>query len=107
MKYNRFYSEVGKLLYSISNIDGKINLNEKLALHAIVENEFITKINEKEQSELQRTLKVVCYVVARKTKAKYVTEVNQRLIIPQSLFKESNGISGWYRVGEEKSIGIG
>lgn len=49
MKYNRFYSEVGKLLYSISNIDGKINLNEKLALHAIVENEFITKINEKDQ----------------------------------------------------------
>lgn len=49
MKYNRFYSEVGKLLYSISSIDGKIDLNEKLALHNIVENEFIKKITEKDQ----------------------------------------------------------
>ena len=38
------------------------------------------------------------------TKAYYVPEINQRLISPQSLFKASNGINGWYRVGEEKSI---
>lgn len=49
MKYNRFYSEVGKLLYSISSIDGKIDLNEKLTMHTIVENEFISKIHEKDQ----------------------------------------------------------
>lgn len=30
------------------------------------------------------------------TKAYYVPEVNQQLISPQSLFKERNGISGWY-----------
>ncbi|MFO0494072.1 MAG: hypothetical protein ACK50Y_00945 [Flavobacteriia bacterium] len=49
MKYNRFYSEVGKLLYSISSIDGKIDQNEKLTIHTIVENEFISKIHEKDQ----------------------------------------------------------
>jgi hypothetical protein len=36
-------------------------------------------------------------------KAYHVPEVNQRLLSPQSLFKERIGITGWYRVGEFES----
>lgn len=41
MMYKEFYSEFGKLLYSVVDIDGVINKKEKQALKDIVKNELV------------------------------------------------------------------
>lgn len=41
MKYKDFYSELGKLLYAVADIDGVITLKEKKALQNIVKNELV------------------------------------------------------------------
>ena len=41
MRYNEFYSEIGKLLYAVADIDGAITKREKKALQEIIRNELV------------------------------------------------------------------
>jgi hypothetical protein len=41
MIYKRFYSELGKLLYAVADIDGAITPAEKKALQEIIKNELV------------------------------------------------------------------
>lgn len=41
MRYKKFYSELGKLLYAIANIDGKIAPAERKKLHEMVNKELV------------------------------------------------------------------
>lgn len=41
MKYKKLYSELGKLLYAVADIDGKISPQEKLELRKIIHEELI------------------------------------------------------------------
>ena len=41
MLYKNFYSELGKLLYAVADIDGVITQAEKKALHEIVKKELV------------------------------------------------------------------
>lgn len=41
MKYKDFYSELGKLLYAVADIDGVITQKEKKSLYYIVKNELV------------------------------------------------------------------
>ena len=41
MIYREFYSELGKLLYAVANIDGAITSEEKEKLHEIVRKELV------------------------------------------------------------------
>ncbi len=41
MLYKQFYSELGKLLYAVANIDGVITQKEKTALQDIVKKELV------------------------------------------------------------------
>ena len=43
MKYNKFYSELGKLLYAVADADGVITKQEKQALLNIVREELVPK----------------------------------------------------------------
>jgi uncharacterized tellurite resistance protein B-like protein len=43
MLYKEFYSELGKLLYAVSDIDGEISKTEKQKLHDIVKEELVPK----------------------------------------------------------------
>lgn len=39
--YKRFYSELGKLLYAVADVDKVINQNEKKALYEMVRNQLV------------------------------------------------------------------
>src|SRR5271154_2646983 len=41
MTYRQFYSELGKLLYAVSDVDGVISQREKNALKKIIETELV------------------------------------------------------------------
>ena len=41
MLYNQFYSELGKLLYAVADVDGLISAKEKKALHELVKKELV------------------------------------------------------------------
>jgi hypothetical protein len=41
MRYKEFYSELGKLLYAVADIDGVITQKEKVKLHEIVRKELV------------------------------------------------------------------
>jgi len=41
MKYNQFYSELGKLLYAIADADGNISEKEKTAVKELVKKELV------------------------------------------------------------------
>lgn len=43
MTYKDFYSELGKLLYAISDIDGTISKEEKKKLQEIIKNELVAE----------------------------------------------------------------
>ena len=41
MLYKQFYSELGKLLYAVADVDGMISAKEKKVLHELVRNELV------------------------------------------------------------------
>jgi hypothetical protein len=41
MRYNQFYSELGKLLYAVADIDGKVTAKEKAMLKEVVHKELV------------------------------------------------------------------
>lgn len=43
MTYRQFYSELGKLLYAVADVDGVISQKEKNALKKIIETELVPK----------------------------------------------------------------
>lgn len=49
MQYTHFYSELGKLLYAIANIDKKISPQEKKKLISLIQNELIESVELKDQ----------------------------------------------------------
>src|ERR1035437_11182558 len=49
MLYKYFYSELGKLLYAVADIDGVITQAEKKALHEIVKEELVPAEKHKDE----------------------------------------------------------
>ena len=49
MHYREFYSELGKLLYAVSNISGGISEKERKALHEIVRKELVPAERHKDK----------------------------------------------------------
>lgn len=41
MIFSEFYSEVGKLLYAVADVDGKISQKERDAIHQLVQEELV------------------------------------------------------------------
>ncbi len=54
MNYKRFYSELGKLLYAVADVDGKISRQEKAAIHQMVQERLVNK--EKQCDEFNTNL---------------------------------------------------
>jgi hypothetical protein len=48
MIYKQFYSELGKLLYAVADVDGKISQEEKRTLHELVNEELSPVANKKD-----------------------------------------------------------
>ena len=49
MLYKDFYSELGKLLYAVADIDGVITQSEKKVLHEIVRKELVPAEKHKDE----------------------------------------------------------
>jgi|ERR1017187_7686923 uncharacterized tellurite resistance protein B-like protein len=49
MLYKDFYSELGKLLYAVADIDGAITQSEKKVLHEIVRKELVPSEKHKDE----------------------------------------------------------
>lgn len=43
MNYKKFYCELGKLLYAVADVDGKISKKEKAAIHQLVQEKLVCK----------------------------------------------------------------
>jgi uncharacterized tellurite resistance protein B-like protein len=43
MNNKRFYSELGKLLYAVADVDGKISRQEKAAIHKMIQERLVCK----------------------------------------------------------------
>lgn len=41
MNYKKFYSELGKLLYAVADVDGKISQKEKAAIHKLLQEKLL------------------------------------------------------------------
>ena len=49
MIYKQFFSELGKLLYAVADVDGSITQKEKKTLRELVAKELLSLVNKKDE----------------------------------------------------------